>query len=83
MVSSKESSAFLDLLAARIDLGVRLAGFRGDERLCKSALFTLRKDGASEINPRLLKYDPLSKTLIWVGLAHPCPCLEPGPLCSD
>ncbi len=56
MVSSKESSAYLDLLAAGIDL----AGFRGDKRLCKSALFTLRKDGASEINQRLLKYDPLS-----------------------
>ncbi len=43
-------------------LGVRLAGLRGDERSCKSALFTLCVDGASELISVCLrlKYDPLS-----------------------
>ncbi len=53
---------FLDLLATGMDLGARLACLRGDERSCKSVLFTLREDGASELISVCLrlKYDPLS-----------------------
>ncbi len=55
-VSSEASSGFLVLLAAGMDLGVRLA-----KRSCKPALFTFREDGASELISVCLKlkYDPL------------------------
>ncbi len=61
VVSSEASSGFLVLLAAGMDLGVRLAGLRGDKRSCKPALFTFREDGASELISVCLKlkYDPL------------------------
>ncbi len=61
MVSSEASSGFLVLLATGMDLGVRLAGLRGDEKIVQTRLFTFREDGASELISVCLrlKYDPL------------------------
>ncbi len=52
-------------------------------------LFKLRLDSDwfqslhDKLTQSLSNSDWVGETVIWVGLAHPCPCLEPAPLCSD
>ncbi len=53
MVSSEASSGFLVLLAAGMDLGVRLAGLRGDKKIVQTRFVYLPLRRCVGINQRL------------------------------
>ncbi len=53
VVSSEASSDFLVLLAAGMDLGVRLAGLRGDKKIVQTCFVYLPRRRCVGINQRL------------------------------
>ncbi len=53
VVSSEASSGFLVLLAAGMDLGVRLAGLRGDKKIVQTRFVYLPRRRCVGINQRL------------------------------